>query len=281
MKGLTIYARKISEILPSWLYKIGAQTWIDKKFPRHIFIETTSFCNLRCSYCPRPAESKHMEFSLFQKTVDEASKFGHRSFSLHLFGEPLLWSHIIRGIEYLKRFGHTVILTTNGTMLDRMACELLKAGVDQIIWTWRPESKISVQTLRSLSKILKVRILKEITPIPEINRFRQWPNVEIKSLHNYGGNIRRPSNTPAKRWPCYHLWFAPAVSVNGDILICCNDPLRKSVIGNITNMPLAEAWKIIERLRNDHLNGTYEGICKECNCWTTYPNIFYSWQYST
>ena len=77
--------------LPGWMYKLGAQSWIDKEYPRHLFIETTATCNLTCSFCPRPRLRADMPWETFCAIVDEASEFGPRSFSLHLFGEPLLY----------------------------------------------------------------------------------------------------------------------------------------------------------------------------------------------
>src|SRR3990167_250292 len=113
------YAYQIKKYAPSILYKFSAQMYIDKKFPRHIFLETTSACNLKCEYCPREQITKHMDFLLFQMVIDEASTYGARSFSLHLFGEPLLYPRILDAIDYIKRKNkrHTVLLTTNGTLL--------------------------------------------------------------------------------------------------------------------------------------------------------------------
>ena len=80
---VTPYAQ-IAKRLPSPIFKLGAQAFIKKDYPRHLFIETTANCNLSCSYCPRERESSDMDFGLFRKIVDEASGYGSRSFSLHL-----------------------------------------------------------------------------------------------------------------------------------------------------------------------------------------------------
>ena len=106
--------------LPPWLYKVGAQRWIDRTYPRHLFLETTAACNLACPYCPREDRQNHMEFGLFQALIDEATTYGRRSFSLHLFGEPLLYPRWREAVAYIKRCHpqHTVLLTTNGTALN-------------------------------------------------------------------------------------------------------------------------------------------------------------------
>jgi len=112
-----IYAQ-MAKKLPSIFYKLAAQAWIDEEYPRHLFIETTPTCNLSCSYCPRPKIKGEMGFDIFKAIIDEATRYGARSFSLHLFGEPLLYSKWFEAIRYIKSANrkHTVLFTTNGTL---------------------------------------------------------------------------------------------------------------------------------------------------------------------
>ncbi len=290
----TKYAEKIKK-LPPWLYKIGAQTWYDKKFPRHLFIETTANCNLSCDYCPREDIDNEMDWNLFKEIVKEASFYGQRSFSLHLFGEPLLWSRLLDGIEYIKRHNrkHVVLLTTNGTHLNTFAQDLIKAEVDEIIWSWRKEAKFRDGTLRmfmastkSRRTMFRVRIIKEVTPKEEIERWSKWPNVEIRSIHNYGGEIDisgYDAPNVDKRWPCYHLWYAPAVAWNGNMLLCCADPSQKEVLGNVNETPISTLWQStqIKNIRNSQKQGNYGGICEKCDVWKNYPSTFFPWQYTT
>jgi MoaA/NifB/PqqE/SkfB family radical SAM enzyme len=107
-----------------------------------LFIELSADCQLSCAYCPRPRVSHHLPYELFEKIVDEASLFGHRSFSLHLFGEPLLYPRIIDCIRTLKRRGHAVILTTNGLLLGELLGELRGLRIDKIIWSYKKEIKV-------------------------------------------------------------------------------------------------------------------------------------------
>lgn len=271
---------------PSWLYKAAAQTYIDKEFPRHLFIETTAACNLRCDYCPRERVNTHMDFDLFRAIIDESAHYGARSFSLHLFGEPLLYPKIIEAVRYIKKKNksNAVLLTTNGTLLERFGDDLIKSGVNKIIWSWRPEAKFSDSLkarLRSWGKFA-VRLIDEVVPESEKEKWKDWPLLEKRSLHNYGGNIELSKfgakNTAGSRYPCYHLWLAPAVAWNGNHLICCSDPHQKEVIGTFPAMTISEAWKEMEKYRRWHLEGKYEGICKTCDVWKNYPDIFFRFQ---
>lgn len=266
---------KITEMLPTWLYKKLAQGYIDHQFPRHLFIETTQRCNLSCSYCPRPNESSDMAFEMFKEIVREASCFGKRSFSLHLFGEPLLWNKILDGINFIKQCnrGHSIFLTTNGTLLKRF-CHGLKECTE-IIWTYRPEAKIGEDILRSLGSRFRVRLIRQTTPPEEFKRWKKWKNVEIRDLHNYGGNVNC-APCAVKRYPCYHLWLAPAVAWNGDILACCADPKHQLKLGNIKNCSIAKAWNstMMDEIRHNMLEGKYQGPCVTCDVWKSKRSIF-------
>ena len=310
MNGITTRAQWLKK-LPPWAYKLGAQAWIDKTFPRHLFIETTASCNLSCSYCPRERRKDHMEWSTFQSIVDEATRYGSRSFSTHLFGEPLLYPKWKEAIEYIhsKNKHHTVLLTTNGTQLNREVDRLIGANPDQVLWSWRPEAVFTPETKEKLRKWAKfrVRFIEEVTPKEAYEEWADWPNVEGRKLHNYGGNIKTSlfknistedsglrtqplirtqdgqkitSSTHSDRWPCYHLWLAPAVAWNGNILLCCADPHQKEVLGTFPKQTVAEVWQgdRLKAIRDGHLKGEYKGICEGCDVWKQYPDIFFKRQ---
>ena len=278
-----VYA-DLAKRLPSWLYKLGAQLYIDKAYPRHLFVETTASCNLTCSYCPREKTRQDMDFELFREIIDEASQYGARSFSLHLFGEPLLYPHIFEAVKYIKRRNkrHTVLLTTNGTKVNDCIDDLVSCGIDQVLWTWRKEARFTGATLLKLKKWgkFRVRFVREITPFEACEEWADWENVEDRPMHNYGGEIDLSKygvqNTSNTRWPCYHLWLAPAVAWNGNILMCCADSHQKEVLGKFPEQSVAKVWKgnQLESVRKSHLEGRYEGICKDCDVWKQYPSLF-------
>ena len=269
--------------LPKWLYKPLAQSYIDKTFPRHLFIETTASCNLSCSYCPREKNKNHMEWETFTQIIREASLYGPRSFSLHLFGEPMLYPRWYEAIRYIKSRNkrHTVLFTTNGTMLEKgdNFSRLKNSGVDKVLWSWRTEPNWSDGFKDELRKWRKftVRFIEGTYPVGEE---LLWPNKETRKMHNYGGEISLEkygvSSTVGKRWACYHLWFAPAVAWNGNLLLCCVDPHQRMVIGNIKDMTISEAWnsEALEQERENHKNGIFKGICESCDVWKAYPNIW-------
>ena len=295
MGGFNVTTHPWLKRLPPTLYKLGAQAWIDQAYPRHLFIETTSACNLSCDYCPREARRDHMDWSLFTRLIDEATLYGPRSFSLHLFGEPTLYPRWTDAICYIHAAHrrHTVLLTTNGTTLNARVDDLLQSNPDLVLWSWRPEATFTPETKAKLRRWgkFRVRFIEEVTPKEAYEEWADWPNVEGRRLHNYGGTIDTAKfqtngaggSTSAKtaaRWPCYHLWLAPAVAWNGDLLLCCADPHRKEVLGTFPQMSVHEAWTSpkLHLIREGHLAGRYEGICGGCDVWKQYPNMHFNWQ---
>lgn len=289
---ITKYAYQLKKYLPSPIYKFFAKRYIDYGFPRHLFLELTATCNLTCGYCPREKVRQDMDFRLFKEIVDEASQFGSRSFSLHLFGEPLLYPCIFEAVRYIKEKNksHIVLLTTNGTKINECINELIQSDIDKCLWTWRTEAKFTATTREKLKKWkpFTVRFIEGTYP-SEVKK-EKWPRVESRRMHNYGANINtsiytsRGSNVLSavskqisnSRWPCYHLWMAPAVAWNGNILICCADPHQKEVLGKFPEMSVSEAWQSgkLAKIRTSHLEGNYEGICKDCDVWKEYPSFF-------
>ena len=298
-------------------YKLVSQHLIDYKFPRHLFVETTSFCNLQCKMCPRnsnPVKLGFMDPALFKKIIDEAKQYGQRSFSLHLFGEPLLDKEIINRIEYIKSVNqeNSIILTTNGVLLNSdLSKKLVKYGLDKIaISIHSPDKKTyqeitgkdgletvekNIMSLIEIKKELKsntpkifLRLVKIKENRNQVEEFRKkWCKfplkIEIRDGHNYGGKIEGMIKPKfKKRYPCYHLWFAPGVSWDGEISICCDDINREAVIGNANTSGISEVWQgeKIKEYRRLHLRGDFHEIplCKNCNVWEIYPDIFFKWQ---
>ena len=220
-----------------------------------------------------------MDFELFKRIVDECGKYGPRSFSLHLFGEPLLYNRIIDAIRYIKEVNkrNTILLTTNGTLLNKFKDAL--SQVDRIIWSYR-RNNFDKGSIKLLRKKGLIRLLIEETPKEEFEKWSKFPRVEIKHLHNYGGNIdvsKWHSIQPPERYPCYHLWLAPAIRWNGEITFCCNVPqLGYEVLGKYNESSLGEVWKgtRLAEIREEHKQKIYKGACATCTSWQAYPAIF-------
>ncbi|MDF1561775.1 MAG: radical SAM protein [Deltaproteobacteria bacterium] len=120
----------------------------DLPFPKTVTIDTTNFCNLKCSMCAHKEmqrEQGRMEWGLYTKIIDEiAAKAPDTRVLLAFFGEPLLLRKHDEGredlrsidsmIRYAKDAGcEDVAINTNGVLLDsEMAHRLTGAGLDRM-----------------------------------------------------------------------------------------------------------------------------------------------------
>jgi len=97
-----------------------------RKRLEHVQVEVSTYCQSRCIMCPRSIMddwiNMHMDIELFKKIPFEKFKYAH----LQGWGEPLLNPNIIEMIEFAKKSGCSVGLTTNGILLQEFANELPK-----------------------------------------------------------------------------------------------------------------------------------------------------------
>lgn len=113
--------------------------------PETVSILLTFRCNLRCTMCGQWGEAgaalgytdevrrRSLSLGDIQTVVD-----GVRSFSpaITLFGgEPLLYKDIIGAVEIIKGARLRANIITNGTLLSRHAADLVRLGLDEIIFS--------------------------------------------------------------------------------------------------------------------------------------------------
>ncbi len=291
---------------------------ISYDFPIHLFIETTNICNLQCKFCARSGNKfkiGNMDFNLFKKIIDESNQYGPRTFSLHLFGEPLLTKNLFEIAKYIKKINkdNTIFLTTNGTLLNKKMSQLIiKSHIDKISISFPAANKNTYEKItgfdyletveknildliklkkekNSSRPIIYLRMVLSKDNINEKEIFKnKWKNkpviLEIRAAHNFGGYRPKSSlrKNKTKRYPCYHLWLSPAIHWNGDVSICCDDWGKKTVLGNLKNQTMHQIWnsKKIKQYRKFHLKGDYHKVplCEKCDVWTMYEDIFFNWQ---
>ncbi|MBI5642829.1 MAG: SPASM domain-containing protein [Deltaproteobacteria bacterium] len=249
--------------------------------PFFIWIEPTSFCNLKCVTCPqsmgRPIERGYMRLDLYKKALSEVSGFKPMMVSLHLGGEPLMHKEIAEMIRLAKTAGLEVTLASNAALLTKdKAQEIINAGLDGITVNFSADKAsfeknykgakwdIVYNHMREFLEIKKARgSVKPIFSIQllvneneaasagknieELKRlFNGLPVdsiIDVK-MHNWSGDYADKSGKKAwgKGTPCSHLWSSMVIRWNGDVVPCCRDLEGDMVLGNINNEPLSEVW---------------------------------------
>ncbi len=114
---------------------------MERTFPKFLSIQTTSFCNGRCVFCPYDEikdlfPRKIMDDHLFKKIINECHR--HREIEriiLYLNNEPLTDPSLIKRINYAKEKvpWASVHILTNGSLLsNKLADELIDSKLDWI-----------------------------------------------------------------------------------------------------------------------------------------------------
>jgi GTP 3',8-cyclase len=216
-------------------------------------MEVNSRCNRRCGYCPvsvlpTPKGDRYMSEELFDRIISELERVGFRgNLSYHLFNEPLLRRDLERLVAKVAARLPKVfqLLFTNGDLLsDERYSSLKEAGIDHFIVTrhgFEPMRQRPDQTVQFPSDLVLV---------------------------NRGGflaTLEEPLTLP-----CYAPSEMLILTVDGDVLLCCDDAERNHVMGNIARQSLEEIWfssrfvEIRKMLQEGKRRDASE-ICRQCN----------------
>jgi len=245
-----------------------------KTFPlfSQVLIETRTDCNKRCSFCPqsfykRTVES--MKWTVYKKIIDSLAEIGFAGrIALLVSNEPLLEHRLLKMIKYAKKQSPRFFLdiTTNGVLLSIAKLdELFSAGLDNI----------NINDYRSDREIEPDKISNNLIEIVE--NFRSNPKVtyNVRSsnelLPNYAGVI--PQDYNAQDYGFCNFPFRKLVfSVNGDVLLCCNDFKQETNFGSIISDSILSIWNSpkLNAFRLSLLDDKRIGLCKNCNDKQTY-----------
>ena len=103
----------------------------NKKYSR-VYVEITNICNRNCSFCPgttRP--KKQMTLDEFKYVANALVGFTDYMY-FHVMGEPLTHPLLPLFIKYATSLGFKCAVTTNGTLLQKRADELISSGVYKV-----------------------------------------------------------------------------------------------------------------------------------------------------
>lgn len=266
--------------------------------PVEASIEITSYCNLKCIMCSRKTMTrpiKNMDFSLFQKSIDELSPFVELVY-LHGLGEPLFNKDLYKMIDYAKKKGLKVGISTNATILDKKASQkLLNSKIDYIIFALDGATKETYEKIRVGGNFTKVEqninnflemkkkrnnapyVVIQFIKMPENERevdlfLQKWRNkgaeaVRVKPVVDFFSKekLKRASLTSR----CLYPYRMVNIFFDGQVIPCCEDNYAKYPLGNLEENSLPEIWNgsKAQFLRSKLANGERDmvSICRHCH----------------
>lgn len=208
------------------------------KYPRPIRsihqIELTTYCNLRCKYCPYPKQEKlrnqpkmHMAWDTYVRAIEWAVHLNHHDHelmdevSLTGVGEPLMHPEFVRCLAYAREKLPTnpLVFSTNGILLTEVLCkEIAPYGPRVYVSLHRPEV-----AGHAIEAAKKYGILHGYNPAPAV------------SAMNWVGQVPNWFNS-APRALCEYLKSGWAVIlVDGRLTNCCVDASAKGVFGHVND----------------------------------------------
>lgn len=257
---------------------------IESVFPKHIMIQTSSFCNAICGFCPYP-ETKDffpqgvMNDALFEKIASECKEYSHITRIMpYLMNEPLTDKKIANRIDCLKSNNPDawIHFLSNGALLNNnTADKILNSSLDQICFSVYGIDPSLYKRVMGLDLDLVIsNILKFKEKADKAGKSQQyvmitffkwqgldaseakkavafWREHGISEISVFDGPISRAGNVGSIAGPhkkkiagCNSIWCDDMVHIlyNGDVVLCCMDWRRSTVVGNVSENTIYEIW---------------------------------------
>jgi MoaA/NifB/PqqE/SkfB family radical SAM enzyme len=261
--------------------------------PRYIEIETSRYCNRRCSWCPNHISKERgtqelMDWSMLQSVIQSLSRRRYEGWlGFHNYNEPLANPRIIQEVasarEHLAHAALTIF--TNGDYLTaELFHGLVAAGVTQIRVTVYPHPLHTAPSHASLWQWLEKRTFLHSGEWNEVV-LRQGPALvldkpvaleiispDVSRYYDRGGTV--PALSIARRTtPCFITSHSLSIDYCGDIKMCCNvvthhAPHRQYLFGNVRECDPIDVWNSprFAEVSREHRQARWSGtpICATC-----------------
>lgn len=149
---------------------------------RHIHVEITNRCNLRCGFCPGTTRPKtDMTLDEFRAILEQVASLTSQ-LSLHVLGEPLLHPRLEAMLAACKQAGLSVNLTTNATLLAAHEDMLLAApALRQINFSLQALEQIPATRPDPLDAMLRLTT-RALTERPDLYiNYRWWAMASLQT----------------------------------------------------------------------------------------------------
>ena len=271
-----------------------------KRFAK-VYVEISNICNLSCSFCPGTTRKpRRMHTEEFKIVLDKIKPYTDYIY-FHLLGEPLCHPDLAEFLRLSDEMGFKVIITTNGTLLNKNEDVLLsskshyktvislhsfEANDNKISFEKYLENCFSYAKTAENKKIVVLRLwnnggkdslndeilakLESYFPKPWAEE-RNGTRIGEKIYIQYGDKFDWPSlesdNIDEKVF-CYGLRDQIGVLADGTVVPCCLDNNGEINLGNIFEKDLEE---IINSERAQSIYNGFsnrnacEELCKRCS----------------
>ena len=283
-----------------------------QEYPFSMSIETSAYCNYRCTMCENPNMKRKkgfMQKHLFTKIVDEVCNKDIQRFYMSGYGEPLLNENICELVSYASNAGiKNTYLNTNGMLLnEKIAQGLIEGGLHCLIVSIDGFSREVYESIRvggnrdivyenvsryldilkqkgTGNQMVEVQLILMDQVIPEREKIISFWNskgasIKLKTLIKWGdGKDLLPDNNDCVSFQRLACDFCNECQImwNGDAAVCsCGDVEVTHVIGNAYDSTIKELWsKKKEVFGLHHINHTFEKLPLFCQACSNWMTTF-------
>lgn len=260
--------------------------------PNFIEIETSTFCNRNCPWCPnskyrRNKYKKYISKKLFTKIIEDLKEIEYSGqISLHNYNEPLLDPYLFDHIDLIiKKLPETkIIIFTNGDFLNEdIYNKLKKHGVASLIISLHDAvnsiEKANILIFNILKKINKKGSLIDVSDHfgkklkISSQKMETVFYIPYKKMLTSKGRIIKKLEKNNKNSFCFLPFSSSAIDYEGNMKICCEiypeNKLHESIgiIGNLKEKSFSELWfsdQYNDLRRSFILNNVKNEICLNC-----------------
>lgn len=253
-------------------------------------IETSAYCNRRCSYCPvaeRPRQQRIMDDKIFETIIDEMVKIDYRGMvGLSLFNEPLADRDILEKVSFIKKaLPYCYIrMNTNGDYLTREYLdELAERGCDELLITMHMTPNETYTDELAHAKL--AAFFDKIGLEMKIKYERSGHNITCDEIYNgvrmlvvtnnwsvdgadRGGTVEDLS-IEDRQEPCPTAFREVVLDVDGNFRHCFNVYVDEKPIANVRESGIIETFFsdiMVDIRRRMLMFGSKDGLsCKTCN----------------
>lgn len=232
---------------------------------RKVVIETSSYCNRKCSTCPvayYPRKKEYMDKATFNTIVSQLAEINFSGIvSMHMYNEPLADPTIVEKVHMLSSNvpNAKIRIDSNGDYLTlNLLKDLIRSGLKMLVIN-QYEGKINEHTKNILNQLSRQE--KKLLTI----------RVRVKNnfIGNRAGILSNTTITETLLAGCDLPYNQLVINYKGEVLLCCNDYHGAVVLGKVYHAPLMDIWsnnefkKMRKLLKNRHRS--LIKTCRYCN----------------
>lgn len=242
---------------------------------REVEIETVNRCNGICDFCP--VNKKHdsreyhlMSEELYKNIIDQFAEINYAgAIAPFSNNEPFLDNHIIERTKYMREKlpNARIHMYTNGTLLTLERFKEIVNYLDElIIDNYHHEQKLlktsqAVKEYCDANPELKKKVTIVIRDPKEILTSRGGDAPNRKELKSFG------------ECKCALPYQQLIIRPDGKVSLCCNDPLGKNTLGDLTKESILDVWygEKYNQIRNSLQDGRKGwNHCEYCDTFYMY-----------